>query len=82
MAKTPCIQCRGLGSILGQGTRSHMHGGEKWKKGEILSDAKKRARSRNLQTRSEGGKTIYIYTHMFICVCLCVYIYIYLFTYT
>ena len=24
VAKTPCCQCRGLGSIPGQGTRSHM----------------------------------------------------------
>ena len=24
VAKTPCSQCRGLGSIPGQGTRSHM----------------------------------------------------------
>ena len=51
------------------------HGGEKWKKGEILSDAKKRARSRHLQTRSEGEKTIYIYTHicLYVCVCICIY---------
>ena len=40
------------------------HGEEKRKKGEILSDAKERAWSRNLQTRSEGGKTIYIYIYV------------------